>query len=317
MSPIRVAAPLAAAAIVVTLAGCGHAPTAPVASKTAAAVTTPAATALASTTEAAAAEPAPPGVPPRLTSDPAQIGDDLVADELALRDPSTPEDALNAAARRQQVAYRAIGRHPEWDAIIRPKIPPELLGFYDRNIEARRQLAAMAIPRDTLPAWRVEPPPPADELLGYYREAEAATGVGWNYLAAINFIETRFGSIHGVSTAGAEGPMQFLPSTFAAYGDGGDVRSPRDAIMAAGRYLAANGFAGDPDHAIFRYNNASQYVAAVNQYAAALATDPAAFGDYYRWDVYYFSTAGDILLPIGFAESERIPVQDYLAAHPQ
>jgi hypothetical protein len=215
------------------------------------------------------------------------------------------------------VAYRAIGRHPEWDAIIRPKIPPELLGFYDRNIEARRQLAAMAVPRDTLPAWRIEPPPPADELLGYYREAEAATGVGWNYLAAINFIETRFGSIHGVSTAGAEGPMQFLPSTFAAYGNFGDVRSPRDAIMAAGRYLAANGFAGDPDHAIFQYNHASQYVAAVNQYAAAMASDPAAFGDYYRWDVYYFSTAGDILLPIGFAESERIPVQEYLASHPQ
>ena len=48
-----------------------------------------------------------------------------------------------------------------------------------------------------------------------------------------------------------------------------------------------------------------------------MAADPAAFGDYYRWDVYYFSTAGDILLPIGFAENERIPVQDYLAAHPQ
>ena len=128
MSPIRVVAPLAAAAIAITVAGCGHAPTAPVASKTAPAVTTPAATALASTTEAAAAEPAPPGATPELASDPAQIGDNLVADELALRDPSTPEDALNAAARRQQVAYRAIGRHPEWDAIIRPKIPPELLG---------------------------------------------------------------------------------------------------------------------------------------------------------------------------------------------
>ena len=152
--------------------------------------------------------------------------------------------------------------------VIRPKIPPELLGFYDHNVEARRQLTAMATPRDTLPAWQIEPPAPPDELLGYYHDAEAATGVGWNYLAAINFIETRFGSIHGVSTAGAEGPMQFLPSTFAAYGDGGDVRNPRDAIMAAGRYLAANGFAGDPDRAIFQYNHASQYVAAVNQYAA-------------------------------------------------
>ena len=37
--------------------------------------------------------------------------------------------------------------------------------------------------------------------------------------------------------------MQFLPSTFAAYGNGGDIHAPRDAILAAGRYLAANGFA--------------------------------------------------------------------------
>ncbi len=95
---------------------------------------------------------------------------------------------------------------------------------------------------------------PADELLGYYRDAEAASGVGWNYLAAINLIETRFGSIDGVSTAGAQGPMQFLPSTFSAYSDGGDIHSPRDSIMAAGRYLAANGFANDRDHANFRYN---------------------------------------------------------------
>lgn len=323
MRSIRVVAPLATAAITFTLTGCGHPPAPPATAPAPTAVTTtPAAQALDASTgmaaaAAGAAQPIPPDAVPRLASDPAQIGDDLVADELALRDPATPEDVLTAAARRQQVAYRAIGRHPEWDAVIRPKIPPELLGFYDRNIEARRQLAAMATPRDTLPAWRIDPPPPPDELLGYYHEAEAATGVGWNYLAAINFIETRFGSIHGLSTAGAEGPMQFLPSTFAAYGEGGDIRSPRDSIMAAGRYLAANGFATDPDHAIYRYNHASQYVAAVNEYAAALAADPAAFGDYYRWDVYYFSTAGDILLPIGFSESERIPVEAYLASHPQ
>ena len=137
-----------------------------------------------------------------------------------------------------------------------------------------------------MPAWRIQPPAPADELLGYYHEAESASGVGWNYLAAINLIETRFGSIDGVSTAGAQGPMQFMPSTFAAYGEGGDIHSPRDSIMAAGRYLAANGFANDRDHAIYRYNHADEYVRAVNQYAAVLAADPAAFAGYYRWDVY-------------------------------
>jgi membrane-bound lytic murein transglycosylase B len=260
---------------------------------------------------------APAGAQPRLAADPAQLADDLVADEHAVLDPATGEPALVAAARRQQAAYRAIGHHPEWDAIARPRIPQDLLESYDRNIDARRQLTAMAHLKDTVPAWRIEAPAPAEALLGYYREAESASGVGWNYLAAINLIETRFGSINGVSTAGAQGPMQFLPSTFAAYAEGGDIHSPRDSIMAAGRYLAANGFANDRDHAIYRYNNANEYVQAVNDYAAVLAADPAAFAGYYRWDVYYYTTAGDVLLPIGYDEPAPIPVADFLATHPQ
>ena len=260
---------------------------------------------------------APGGAQPQLAPNPVQLADDLVADEQALRDPSTPEAVLVAAARRQQAAYRTIGRHPDWDAVTRPRIPASLLGVYDRNVDARRQLTAMAHVKDTVPAWRIEAPAPAEELLGDYREAESATGVGWNYLAAINLIETHFGSITGVSTAGAQGPMQFLPSTFAAYGAGGDINSPRDSIMAAGRYLAANGFANDRDHAIYRYNNANEYVRAVNDYAAVLAADPAAFADYHRWAVYYNTTAGDVLLPIGYAATSPIPVGDYLATHPQ
>ncbi|MEB3981495.1 lytic transglycosylase domain-containing protein [Mycobacterium sp. 663a-19] len=257
------------------------------------------------------------GAQPRLASDPAQLADDLVADEHALHDPSTGEAALVAAAHRQQAAYRAIGRHPEWNATTRPRIPPELIDVYDRNVDARRQLSAMTPVRDTLPAWRVEPPAPADQLLGYYHQAESETGVGWNYLAAINFIETRFGSIVGTSTAGAQGPMQFLPPTFATYGQGGDIQSPHDSILAAGRYLAANGFANDRDHAIYRYNHANEYVRAVNQYATLLAADPAAFADYYRWDLYCYTTAGDVLLPIGYAATSPIPVGEYLANHPQ
>jgi len=263
-----------------------------------------------------AAAATPPGAQPRLAADPAQLADDLVADELAVRDPATPEPALVAAAHRQQAAYRAIGRHPEWDAIIRGRIPPQLVGAYDLNVDARRQLAAMSPVRDTLPAWRIVAPAPAEELLGYYREAEAATGVAWNYLAAINLIETRLGSIAGVSTAGAQGPMQFMPETWAAYGRG-DVTAPRDAIMAAGRYLAASGFASNRDRAVYAYNHANEYVRAVSDYAAVIGGDPAAFAGYYRWDVYYYTTAGDVLLPIGYAETSRIPVAGYLATHPQ
>lgn len=267
------------------------------------------------TTQPAAAA-TPSGAQPRLASDPIQIADDLVADERALRDPATPQPAVAAAARRQQVAYRAIGRNPQWDPVIRPRIPPELTEVFDLNVDARRQLAALAEVRDTLPAWRIIAAAPPEELLGYYREAETATGVPWNYLAAINLIETGFGRIAGLSTAGAQGPMQFMPATWAAYGQG-DVNSPRDAIMAAGRYLAASGFATNRDRAIYRYNNANYYVRAVSDYAAVMAVDPSTFGHYYLWDIYYRTTAGDVLLPLGYAEGSRIPVAAYLADHPQ
>jgi Protein of unknown function (DUF1460)/Transglycosylase SLT domain len=304
---IRAATPLLVVTIMVALVGCSE--------------SNRSLTTSTSTAAAIAVPPAQPRVASdpqkrQLASDPAHLADDLVADEHALRDPSSSEAVLMAAAHRQQAAYRALGRHPEWDPIARPRIPPSLLEIYDRNVDARRQLTAMSKrAKDTLPAWRIVPPRPADELLGYYREAESAFGVGWAHLAAINLIETGFGRVAGVSTAGAQGPMQFLPSTFAAYGEGGDILSPRDSIMAAGRYLAANGFADDRDYALYRYNNSNQYVRAVNDYAVVLATDPAAFAGYYRWEVYYNTTAGDVVLPIGYSATSPIPVADYLATH--
>jgi hypothetical protein len=255
--------------------------------------------------------------PTTLASDPEPIADDLVSDEQALRDPAAGEPAVSAAAHRQQLAYRAIGRHPEWDEIVRPRIPPPLLDCYDRNVAARRNLNGLANVGDTLPAWRIVPPAPLDELLGNYHDAEAETGVSWTYLAAINLIETGFGRIEGTSTAGAQGPMQFLPATFAAYGRGGDIHSTRDSILTAGRYLAANGFSSNPDNAIYQYNHANQYVQAVKQYAAIFDADPSLLGGYYRWQVYYRTTAGDVLLPEGYSETTRIPVEEYLITHPQ
>jgi hypothetical protein len=58
-------------------------------------------------------------------------------------------------------------------------------------------------------------------------------------------------------------------------------------------------------------------VRAVNDYAAVLAVDPAAFTGFYRWEVYVKTTAGDLLLPIGYASSTPVAVQEYLATHPQ
>lgn len=262
---------------------------------------------------------APLPAQPALAAEPALLARDLVADEQALRDPSSSDAVLQAAALRQQAAYRAIGRHPEWEPTIRPIIPASLIGIYDLNVDARHHLMALNAgeAKPTLPAWRIDAPAPVGELVGYYQAAASATGVDWNYLAAINMVETAFGRINGVSTAGAQGPMQFLPSTFAAYAEGGDIHSPRDSIMAAGRMLAANGFAGNRDGAVYSYNHSNHYVGAVKDYAAAIAADPAVLPGYHRWDVYYLTTSGDVLLPLGYSASERIPVGDYLTSHPQ
>jgi len=107
------------------------------------------------------------------------------------------------------------------------------------------------------------------ELRPLYRQASAHYRLGgrgeW-VLAAINSIESGFGTNLGPSSAGAYGWMQFMPATWAAYGvdadgDGSrDPADPDDAIYAAGRYLAASGAPGDWYRALFAYNHADWYV---------------------------------------------------------
>ncbi len=92
-------------------------------------------------------------------------------------------------------------------------------------------------------------------------------------LAAINRIETAFGTNLNVSTAGAVGWMQFMPSTWEAYGTDAngdrarDPYNPWDAICGAARYLKAAGGAEDLRTAIFAYNHADWYVDEVLLYA--------------------------------------------------
>jgi len=93
--------------------------------------------------------------------------------------------------------------------------------------------------------------------------------VPWQVLAAINEIETDYGRNLSISSAGAEGWMQFLPSTFKewgvdANGDGlADPYNPVDAIFTAARYLHAAGASQNLSQAIFAYNHASWYVQSV------------------------------------------------------
>ena len=91
----------------------------------------------------------------------------------------------------------------------------------------------------------------------------------WEILAAINEIESDYGRNLNVSSAGAVGWMQFLPSTWETYGvdanrDGvKDPYSPVDAIFAAARYLRAAGADQDIERAVFAYKHADWYVDSV------------------------------------------------------
>ena len=153
------------------------------------------------------------------------------------------------------------------------------------TIRARRKLAPLAGPPRRVPV-RTGPAEPAGVLLRHYRRAQRRFEVPWPVLAAVNFVESAFGRLRSNSFAGAQGPMQFIPSTWAAYGMGGDVRDPRDAIMGAANYLRASGAPGDLRGALYAYNPSSLYVDAVLAHADRIRRDTRSYFAYYSWQVF-------------------------------
>ncbi|MDP8943183.1 MAG: lytic murein transglycosylase [Actinomycetota bacterium] len=117
-------------------------------------------------------------------------------------------------------------------------------------------------------------------LLPIYQAAGIQYGIRWEVLASINEIETNYGRNLNVSSAGAVGWMQFLPSTWRRYGVDGnrdkrkDPYNPVDAIFAAARYLKAAGGDKNLKKAIFAYNHADWYVDAVMLRARVIAGMP-------------------------------------------
>lgn len=123
------------------------------------------------------------------------------------------------------------------------------------------------------------PPPRAGELESLkpvYLQAGMRHGVSWKVLAAINVVETGLGTNVNVSSAGAVGWMQFMPSTWRSYGvdasgDGiADPNDPYDAIESAAVYLEASGARRDIRRALYAYNHAWWYVDQVLRIAAAM-----------------------------------------------
>ena len=161
------------------------------------------------------------------------------------------------------------------------------------TLSARMRLVSLT-PPTTLPlsAFRTGPTLPARTLLRYYREAERRFGVGWEVLAAVNFVETGFNRLRSRSTAGAQGPMQFMPATWRAYGLGGDVLEPRDAILGAANYLRASGAPRDLRRALWHYNHSQRYVDAVATFAAQMRRDATVFFQYHAWQVFVKTRSG-------------------------
>lgn len=170
-------------------------------------------------------------------------------------------------------------------------LPPRLAAHARDTTVAKRELGRLTRPRP-LRAFRTGPAAPARTLRSYYAQAERRFHVAWSILAAVNFVESAFGRLRNASTAGAQGPMQFLPSTWRRYGLGGDVHDPHDAILGAANFLRAAGAPRNYRRALHRYNPSPLYVDGVLRYARRIRADRHAFWAYYSWQVFVRTPSG-------------------------
>lgn len=135
--------------------------------------------------------------------------------------------------------------------------------------------APIGVPNFVIDSFEIPP-----FLLPIYQACGTEYGIPWEVLAAINKIETGFGTNLNVSSAGAVGWMQFLPSSWEAFGldANGDGRkdpyNPVDAICAAAHYLKLAGGSKHLYEAILAYNHADWYAQEVLLYARAYGRLP-------------------------------------------
>ncbi|MGP3932741.1 lytic murein transglycosylase [Nonomuraea sp. KM88] len=203
-----------------------------------------------------------------------------------------PEDVELLALHHQRI-YRYAARHPKLASRAFARLPKGLAAQAKDNTRAIRELLALAHPIKPSTPFKVQSARPAAELLGFFKKAERRFGVEWEVLAAVMLSETKFGRVKSASHVGAQGPMQFMPATWKAYGMGGDVHDPRDAVMAAANYLKASGAPRDYQRALHAYNPSQAYVNAILLHARQIKRDPRNYYVYYNWQVYVITTAGE------------------------
>jgi hypothetical protein len=242
---------------------------------------------------------APVGVVPTIGGDPAQLAGQLSSAESVLGEGAAGPAAMARQALIVQLACLRLTAHPGWADAVTAQVAPAQRAAVATDVAATADLVALTPPRTGLPPWRIVAAKSTATLQADYQTAQAATGVEWFYLAAINFVETDFGRVAGPSAAGAQGPMQFLPATWALYGHG-NIHHAKDAILAAARLLADHGATHDVASALHAYNPSWRYVDAVLRYASRLRRDPHALIGYYSRPVLCRLGSGWVLLPTGY-----------------
>lgn len=195
----------------------------------------------------------------------------------------------------QQRMYRKVTKQPRLARSVISKVPKWLGRKLSAHVEAGAGLRALASPIEPPVRMRITPADDHEILTRAYEKAGRRYDIPTEILASLNFVESKFGRFMGPSSAGAKGPMQFIPSTWDIYGEG-NIWNPRDAIMAAARYLSASGAPRDMNGALFAYNHSNAYVKAIRTYAREIELRPHSFYSYYFWQVFVRTTEGDIQL---------------------
>jgi len=216
----------------------------------------------------------------------------------SLADSMRRELAMSAAAydfrqgvRQEELRLYELAGYDTVERAVVPLLPSDVQSPLEDSIAALHSLYILAgIDQYYLVNVHFNHPysdaAPLSALKSYYLEAQQRYGVDGSYLASINFIESNFGRINGPSSANAMGPMQFLPSTWANYGQGGNIMDPHDAILAAARYLVHYGAPYNMRLAIWHYNLDYNYVDSVELFARAFRADPGWLDRMYYWNTY-------------------------------